>query len=874
MPPLYLINEPNVTQPPPDVFLRPGKAEDMRAALEGIRNWWRAQHESGTDPLLISWQYTLLVDKLIQQLAESENNVAIMALGGYGRREMGPHSDVDLLFLYEGDDEEFIEEYTSRIMYPLWDAGLEAGGATRSISDCERIMRKDIRAWTSMLDARLVVGNSDLANRLHDLMDRWVERKRDRRSFVVRKRDEHLKRRARFGDSTYLLQPDVKEGEGTYRGKQFDSIFENSGMSDEHAKEFLGSVRFLWKLRNALHLIANKRQDRLTEQYQEDAARLMGFGGSSTRTPAEELSQTYYRHASLVRRRTEATLERVGIVWRGVFARICDSVFTKKIEPGVRVRCGKVLSIDESAIENDPLLTLRAFVLAKRYGALPDADTKEFLEAAAARVDDEMRNSAEAKGLWRELFANARDLGAAINTMHECSCLVAWIPEMMPMVNRITHDGFHLYTVDAHTIHAIGEISQLCRSKGKHAHPAAAEALRKVKRPHVMLLATLLHDVGKGHGGRHEAVGEELSESVALRLGFSEEEVKEVAFLVRSHLLMPRLAFRRDIRDEHLIGRFAQTVPTLQLLAMLYVLTFADLKSVGPRVWSAWKESLLVDLYDRTRAYLKHGKHTEEEHARVVAKKLASVRKVLGRKRSRAEIEAFTHTMPTRYALATSGPLIATHVEMMDKVSNGERIICDVRNDFERGASELSVVTNDAPGLFARIAAVITANGLNIVDADLYTSNEGWAVDVICVTDLEQRPVEDPVRWKRVMDEMVRLDEDGSFDSKIQKRLKPRFGRRIRHSEPVIDIDNDVSAQETVLEVHADDSPGVLYRIARVLAEEGCSIERARISTHVDRVIDVFYIRTVAGEKVKSKDHVMRLKSALMDELKQEGAAS
>jgi len=540
----------------------------------------------------------------------------------------------------------------------------------------------------------------------------------------------------------------------------------------------------------------------------------------------------------------------------------------------VKVRRGKSLSIDESAMERDTLLTLRAFILVKRYAARPDADTKELLEAFAARVDDRMRNSAAAKDLWREMFSDARGLGTAIGTMHECRCLSAWIPEMIPMVNRITHDGFHLYTVDAHTIHAIDEISQLCRRAGRQRHPVAAKALTKIKRHHVVLLATLLHDVGKGHGGRHEEVGAQLSETIAARMGFSDEDAREVGFLVRSHLLMPRLAFRRDIRDEHLIGRFAQTVSTLQALAMLYVLTFADLKSVGPRVWSAWKERLLVDLYDRTLAYLKHGKHTEEEHARIVSRKLASVRRVLGRTKTKAEIEAFTQTMPRRYVLATSAPLVATHVEMVDRVRSGERVICDVRNDFDRGTSELSIVTHDAPGLFARLAGVITANGLNIVDADLYTSNEGWAVDVISVTDLEQRPVEDPVRWKRVMDEMRLLGEDGSFDSKIRKRLKPRYGRQIRRSEPVVDIDNDVSARETVLEVHADDSPGVLYRIARVLAEEGCSIERARISTHIDRVVDVFYIRVVTGEKVTSRDHVARLKSELMDELKREGAPS
>lgn len=888
MPPLYLITPSDAARTLSEVCLSDGGADAMRTAFEEVHRWWRMQHEAGADPLSISWQYTLLVDEYIRKLAGPVADAAVVALGGYGRREMGPHSDIDLLFLYEGNDRSYIESCTSAIMYPFWDAGLDVGGATRSIADCERIMKKDIRAWTSMLDARLIAGDETLAQRLFDLMDRWVERRADRRNFVVRKRDEHLKRRRKFADSMYLLQPDLKEGEGglrdfhtavwcaraTYLGREFATIFERSGMSDQHVADFMTSVRFLWRLRHALHLCANKRQDRLTEQYQDEAACLLGFGGSSTRTAAEELSQSYYHHASVVRRRTEATLERVGSVWRGWWMRVCDAVCKRRVAEGVTVRRGSSLSIEEAAIERDPFITLKAFVWAKRYGALPDADSQELLEAAAARVDDDVRNSEDAKPLWCELFAQPKNLGRVIDVMHECRCLSAWIPEMIPMVNRITHDGFHLYTVDAHTVHAIDELSQLMTRRWKQSHRVAAEALRTVKRPHVVLLATLLHDVGKGHEGRHEETGAQLAEAVAQRMGFSDEDARETAFLVRSHLLMPRLAFRRDIRDEHLIGRFAQTVRTLEAVTMLYVLTFADLKSVGPRVWSAWKEGLLVDLYDRTLVYLKHGKHTEAEHARIVACKIARVRKVLGRRASSSEIDGFVHTMPMRYVLGTSAPLIATHVEMIGRARAGEAVVCDVRNDFDRGASEFSIVTRDAPGLFARLAGLITANGLNIVDAYLNTSKEGWAVDVICVTDLKQQPVEDVVRWKRVTDEMQRVVEGAALEPVLEQRLKPRFGKRARHAEPVVDIDNDVSAQETVVEVHADDSQGVLYRIAHVLANEGCSIVRARISTHVDRVIDVFYIRDVTGEKITSRDHLDRLKRALMDELKFERSSA
>ena len=842
------------------------------------------------DSLLTSSIYVAFIDRMLAHLCRQQEGarISVIALGGYGRCEMGPHSDVDLLVLHEDGGEACAESCARGLLYPLWDAGMNASVVTRTIADCRHLVREDARTLTALLDARLVMGDERIAASLQKFLQGWFALKRNRWHFVRQKRREHLERRRKFGDSVYLLQPNVKEGEGglrdfhtlvwltraTYPDGPLEEMLVQAGLTERGVDELAQSVRFVWRIRHELHLRAGKCQDRLGEDIQDEIAAGLGFTEEPFSSAAEQLMQSYYRHASVIRRCSQWALERMDREWSPRIKRLVWSNLTWPVEKGVVRRIGNKLSIARDVIERDPLLMLRACAYAAQKGLSFDAATKGVLEAHAQRIGDTQINAPQAHALWRAIFARFEHAGTTIREMHECGCLQQWIPEIKPLIHRILHDGFHIYTVDVHTIHAIAELSSLAARQGKREHPLAAEALRTVSRPHVVLLATLLHDIGKGRGGDHEELGATIASDVVRRMGFSDEDIDDVAFLIRSHMLMPKLAFQRDMGDESLIARFAQTVRTPQMLAMLYVLTFADMRSVGPHLWSTWKEGLLGELYRRTREHLVTGQQTEARLQRLYARRMRSVQRILGKDTPLSAIESFLATMPKRYAWTLPAPAIATHVAMMGELGSDRRVLCDVRNDHERGISELSIVTPDSTGLFAKIAGVLTAHGLNINDADLYTTKGGVAVDVIRLTDLKHQPVDDSVRWRRIIKDLKDLDDERRMSQLTGRLGRKSLGRKRRQQEVRVEIDNDVSATDTVVEIHADDRPGILYRIAHIIASQGCSIERARIATHVDRVTDVFYIRDSEGRKLSSPENVSMLRDALRDALEERGNRS
>lgn len=881
MPPLFLLRLSSPLAPPFDVGDVDGSAAAVKRVMDKSTSWWAVMHAEKDDALITSVRYSMLIDALLKRLfARAEeghlhtghtplHRAALMALGGYGRCEMGPHSDIDLLFVCEGDDESYISALTAGILYPLWDAGLDVTAVTRSLDDCRHVVRDDPRALTSMLDARFVAGDEAMAERFQESISAWFSKPRVRRRFVGQKLDEYRARQKKYGDSIYLLQPNVKEGEGglrdfhtlvwltraIYPDAPIEAMLIRAGLSRRSVDELVESVRFIWRVRHALHLLEGKRQDRLGEEHQDDVASMLGFEGSSFSSAAEQLMRAYYKNAAVIHRR---------------FQWAAESMEGARLHPILRLikrALRRHISLSRETIEADPVIMLRAFVAAKKRRLRLDVNTKELITECAPRLNEQLQSSEPARLLWKELFGNAVHLDVVLSEMHECGCLEHWFPEMRPMIHRIQHDGFHQFTVDVHTLKAISVLSAFCHREQRQHHPVAAKAMKEIRRPHVVLLATLFHDIGKGHGGEHESVGAELAKRILGRMGFSEEDCNDVSFLVRSHMLMPKLAFSRDISQPALIERFAQTVRTPQMLAMLYLTTFADLRSVGPHIWNAWKEGLLGELYQRTRDVLVAGDQTEEQHKRLRTKCVRAVHRILRNDCSLGDVEEFMAMMPQRYALALPPPTIAAHLGLVREYSSSRAAVCDIRNDHERGVSELSVVTGDAPGLFARIAGVLTVNGINIVDAELYTNADGVAVDLIRMTDLHHRPIEDPVRWQRIIRSLSEVQEGNALDAKLAIKLKPRLKKRGRRADPRVDVDNDVSATETVLEVHADDRPGLLYRIAHVIAEHGCTIHRARITTHVDRVVDVFYIRNSEGMKITGRDQLDTLRDALQGEL-------
>lgn len=855
------------------------------------RKWFRAAHELECDALKINKGRSCTIDEIIRCLfsisekrffskhPSGERRVAIFALGGYGREEMGLSSDIDILFLYDGGADAYIREITDSILYPLWDNGIDVTGVTRTLADCVSVGGSDLRAQTAMLDARLVAGDELEAQRLLAFLKNQFSNKRARKRFVRAKLDEQAVRLKRFGESLYLLEPNVKEGEGGLRDyhtllwiakaafplKKGTFLFlkgETSpfsfDLSKEGAAELLQGVSFLWRVRNALHLLDDKN-DRLGVSQQGPIARSFGYTDGRFSGAAEQFMQAYYTHASTVHLQCQRAIEQ--IVEKTLSpSRIANLFRRRKLADGI-FQVGKKLSATSGTTTQGPHAILKIFALAHKRGLSLDAKTKELIMTGSG--GNELCFDDTAKKLWKEMFEDPAHLNITLGDMHECRMLAHYFPEMEPLIHRIQHDGFHFYTADEHSIHAIRELGSLFTKKGREAFPIPAEAIKKVKRLHVLTLATLFHDIGKGRGGGHAEIGAELGALIAKRLGWPRDDQDTISFLIRTHLLIPTLAYRRDVKDLHLIQRLAEQVETPEILAMLYLLGFTDVRAMGPHIWSDWKGGLLAELYLNTMSHIE-GKGEAAARQRTISKKMEGVHQLLGDTISREELGSYFASMPDRYLVGSTPLAIASHFKMTANLKD-EAVVTEVHQLPERGLTELAVVTHDAPGLFAKIAGVLSLNGVNIIDAQLYTLPDGTVLDLLWVTDLSQKPIDNAAMWREIGRQLKDAIEN-MFDvhEMVGRHSKKRLlSRERKPADTQIDIDNDVAVGETVVDVMTMDRQGLLYDISRTFFELGCTIDRAKITTYADRVIDVFYIRDAGGEKITSKERLKQIQEAI-----------
>ncbi len=866
--------------------------QDPRAAVERFvaerRRWFEGAFAAGADALMLARAHAECLDRaiavLVGRIEESvgEHPTALFALGGYGRAELGLFSDIDLLFLHDGAHPDAIRELTDGVLYPLWDCGVEAGGATRTIADCRTIIEEDVRALTAMMEARRLGGAPAVAKQLHAFVGEHFASMRARRRFIETKLEERRARLARYGDSIYILQPHLKEGEGGLRDYQTLIWVASAWWPKETPPEALAraigartlqqrleaSVSFLWRVRHALHLFAGKRADRLGEAEQPEIARMLGFEAVGAASPSEALMAEYYEHAEGIHRLCDRALERIRREafppsrWQRLLRRrTIGTAFVRTEANTIAFRPGE---------EVTELSSLRLFAVAKRRCLSVDAEALDAVAAALHRDVQQPPWTEEAAAIWRDILATPGGLGRTLEEMRACGLLERFIPEMIPMIHRVQHDGFHVYTAGVHSLKAVAELDRLARRAGRDEDPGAARILRGLPRPHVLILATLLHDVGKGRDADHAEVGATLAKAIARRMGWSARDIADVAFLVRQHLLMGFVAFRRDIGDAALVERFAQVVRSTEMLGMLALLTRADMCAVGPNIWSDWKDGLLAELYAKARSCLEEGGMTPERRRQQVERRLRAAAQIVADAEGPGAIEEFVAGLPERYLLTHPPETIAAHAMMARQL--GERaVITAWRTVPERGVTELSLVTRDRPGLFAIIAGVLSANGANVVDAQVATSAAGEAIDLFWVTDAENRPLDDPARLERMrreMDDVIagRRPLEAVLGGRLRDRLLSAPARR---RGAIVTVDNDVSAEETVVEIQADDRRGLLFAIASRLHELGTAIDRARITTHVDRVIDVFYIRDATGRKIDAKERLEAIQQGLREALEE-----
>jgi len=810
---------------------------------------------------------------------ESER-IAVVAVGGYGRAEMAPHSDVDLLFLTPYKVTPWAESVIESMLYMLWDLKLKVGHSTRTVRDCIRLAREDITIRTALLERRFLAGEEPLARDLRSKL--WSELfRKTGPEFIEAKLAERAERHKRQGGQRYVLEPNVKEGKGGLRdlqtlywiGKYLHEVQTASGLveagllTQEEYDVFAIAENFLWDVRCHLHYITNRPMDQLTFDLQVEVAARMGYTDSAGRRGVEHFMQDYFRHATRVGELTRIFLTQLEArhaksepALIGFFRR------RKALKFGFALEQGRIVFGAGSDLKTEPLNLLRIFEEALRTGYLIHPVAMRAITANLHLIDDDLRTNRETLRIFHDLLLKHGNPERALRRMNELGVLSAIIPEFEAIVAMMQFNVYHHYTVDEHTIQCISTLAQIERGELVEELPLSSSILKEGVNRKVIYIALLLHDIGKGRPEDHSILGAQIARKVAPRLGLNPEECETVEWLVRYHLLMSDVAQKRDLSDPRTVRDFAKLVKTRKRLDLLCVLTVCDIRGVGPGTWNNWKAMLLRQLYRDTTTALESGMETlNRENRADAAKKLLKDRLVdWDPKDIRAELAR--HYPPYWQGLPTETQ--AVFATLLQGIADDE-IRIDLHPDPDRDATRAAFALADHPGIFSRLAGALALVGANVVDARTYTSKDGWATAVFWVQDTEGRPYEAArlprlrgMIGKTLKGEVVARDALADRD-KVKKREREfRFPTHIT-------FDNEGSEIYTIIEVDTRDRPGLLYDLTRTLAANNIYIASAVIATFGAQVVDSFYVKDMFGLKLhtKTKQDALerKLRQAIID---------
>ncbi|MBI2895109.1 MAG: [protein-PII] uridylyltransferase [Deltaproteobacteria bacterium] len=806
--------------------------------------------------------------------ARKAGRTTLVAVGGYARRRMGLRSDVDLLFLCERRSDDAADAIAEAILYPLWDLGVQVGHVVRTPEECVELARSDLKTATALLEGRRVAGDETLAAVLGDDALRSVF-SADLETFLDRLRADATARHARFGGSLYLLEPDVKNGRGglrdldaalwaakaAYRVGGMEDLVRIGMLSNREWDEVRAADDFLWRVRHCLHRRAGRCADRLGFEDQEEIARLMGYV-DGVDLGVEQFMKCYYGHARLVAARSDALIERCTPEHHRR-----SSHTLKHVGEGLKLFDGRITVTDPRLVESDPAVMLRALRIAAfrdvpLYSYMRDLVTRELGGGRAAEL---LRASSEAARDLRLLVSRfaARTAGPPIlEEAHDLGLVCAMIPEFSDVTGRVQHDVYHVYTVDVHSLHAVERLHALERGELASDFPHVSRVAGEVAGREVLAMAVLLHDVGKGRGPDHSALGAEMAHGVCLRLGMPGDDADRVSWLVREHLAMYRYAMQRDVSDPSLVEDFAGLVGTTERLRDLYVLTFADLSTTGPTVMTDWKATMLAELYERT-AQLLEGRAADRAEADVAR------RSVLSLCPPSTFAAEFVDSLPDRYFLVHSPDAVLRHMDACR--ARGAKPVHVVSSDRPAELSaELVVVCDDRPGILARIACALTANRIDVLSAQIHSRSNGEVVDSFLVRGLAGRKATDPALVARVEKDLGELLSDRvTPEALLAERRPPPVLREktVPRVRTKVEVDNRVSPTHTVIDVYTRDRVGVLYTIAQALAGAGLSIDVSRLASEGVRVADSFYVTEVGGGKVEDPERLQVIRSAVEDAL-------
>lgn len=801
----------------------------------------------------------------------------LMALGGYGRRELAPQSDIDLMFLYQTGAGKTVESLVRAVLHPLWDCGFQVGHSVRTIADSLELAEADATVKTSMMEARFLAGSADLFQDFHRKYLRKVVAKNSD-VYLDQKLEERRREYQKFGETVYLLEPNVKKSKGGLRDLhllqwagmarfQAPTIRELSDrgiLSRADSLALFEAREFLWRVRALLHVHAGGPQEILTFDEQVWLAQHFGYHDQPHLLAVEQFMQQYYQHTMGLHERCVRFVERCRSV--PLWQRLSRFLPAPRVDTYFVVR-GSLLSVaDEhrNKVLDSPALLLRLFDLARARNLTIVPPLIEDIHRHVDQVASEAYRTPEVSSGFLRILAGPGTM-ATLEAMHRAHLLEKLVPAMGTVRGLMQFNQYHKYTVDEHSLLAVGRVEALGQDPG-----VLGEVYRGIKRKDILHLAVLMHDLGKGQEEDHSDVGKRLSEEVAVRLGLDEQETRTLSFLVHRHLLMAHTAFRRDPNDERVVLPFAREVGTPEVLRKLLALTAADIAAVGPGVLTKWKESLLIELYTRTMPEVSGGRDEQGAPARwsrVVEDVCQHLDQAHKNGSEPAWVDAQLKLFPERYVYGTGAARIAAHLKAVRKLHRGGVV---VETDFNRelGVCEYSVVTHDdlTPGVFSKIAGVMAGSGLQILDAQILTRADGIVVDTFQVTDPDYQG-EPPVERRHTVGDRIAAVLKGweHVDDVLRRGARLKLTRPLPKAPEATEvrIDNETSDSCTIIDVFADDRQGLLHVITNAIFQLGLSIHAARISTRLDQVADVFYVTDQAGAKVRDHVQLERVRSGI-----------
>ncbi|MGH7056380.1 MAG: [protein-PII] uridylyltransferase [Acetobacteraceae bacterium] len=818
---------------------------------------------------------------------ELDDPLALLATGGFGRGVLAPFSDIDLLFLHGPEPTEGTRRTVEFMLYLLWDLGLKVGHAARGLEDCLAVAKNDLSAATALLDARLIMGDAALA---HGFLERFRAEciTGALSGFLAGKQAERARRHQRYGESPFLVEPNIKEGRGGLRDLQtiywmakaafgarpvaiFGEVLNAKGViSDFETRRFRRSLGFLWALRLQLHYVTGRAEERLTFDLQPVVGARMGYTRHRRQDGVERFMRHYFLTAREVTRLTRLLEPAILRAALGAPA-ISTTTDAQLAAEGFILEDGKLMPRDPEDFARAPILMLRLLQIARdRSFALHPLALRALIRNERHALS--LRADPRAGAILLDLLdgcdaENNRADGARwLTILSEAGILGRLLPDWARIVGQMQFDTYHVFTVDQHTIEAIRVLNTLERGDLAEVAPVASGLLDELQSRRALYFATLMHDIAKGRGGDHSELGAAIVLAVGPPLGLAVEETEMASWLVLHHLLLSQTAFKRDIDDPKTILDLADVVQSPERLRLLLVLTVADMRAVSPKVWNAWKATLLRELYTRVAEVLAGGLATTERDVRVSRARRATA--ALLADWPEDETREFLALGYPGYWLAFDPPTHARHARMIRAASaSAAPLTVETEVVAERAVTEVTVYTTDHAGLFGRIAGALAIAGASIVDARIHTMTNGMALDSFWIQDADGGAFDAPHRLAR-LSALIEQALSGrlKFAAEIRKITNAMIGRRMRaiHVPARVVIDNHASNTHTVIEVNGRDRPGFLYDVTTAISQQGISIASAHVSTYGVRAVDVFYVKDMFGLKITSEQKLQKVRECVL----------